>query len=171
MQTKRNIKTFFSALILILSIQSSSAQESKLLRQTLSSGGSSILCNLNGKSKLVQQSIGQASVIGTHTAQKQIVRQGFIQPKTSTHRLEVPVELDAIVYPNPFSQSINVQFNETLEGTAQISVYDLSGRLVEVDQMPSASLLQIEWNNLESGLYLLKIEVGQKFKTFKIQKT
>ncbi len=170
MQTTRNLIWVLTAVLMLFSAQVLDAQESKLLRQTLSSSGSSSNGIINGGSKLIQQSIGQSSMIGTYTSQNKIVRQGFIQPGTSTRTSKAPVELNALVYPNPFSESIYVQLNEALEGAAQISIYDLSGRLIENNQINASGLIILEKLNLENGFYLLKIQIGQKLKTFKIQK-
>ena len=66
------------------------------------------------------------------------------------------------IYPNPFSTQLNIEFNLTRSANTQITVTDLSGRVVA---QPAAGYYNngahsVEWNagNTAPGLYFVNIE-------------
>lgn len=133
------------------------AQE--LLRSTTGvSGSSSELKSANG-TYIVQQSVGQASVIGTFSQSGMTIRQGFIQPPIrvlGSPDLEDQL-LDAVLFPNPFESIVTVRFGEVLEGTLEIVIYDMLGRLVFEKQKPASSEVTLDLRTLSSAQYVLQI--------------
>jgi hypothetical protein len=70
------------------------------------------------------------------------------------------------VFPNPSTGRINYQFETSSEESLQISVFDLSGRLVQSDRfenLPAGQhLLPIYYNQLAEGTYLYQTLIGDK---------
>ena len=107
-----------SALFLVC-IQFTEAQNTTsayLARATTGAAGSSENVTINNKAYIVQQSIGQASVIGTFSDENYTFRQGFIQPNVLAKIIDlaIPLSLDAIIYPNPFLESVTISFSEQI---------------------------------------------------------
>ena len=85
--------------------------------------------------------------------------------------------VDAIqlsVYPNPVSQSANMQYTVYSMQYTNLAVYDSFGRKVEtlVDEMQQHGEFTVSWNaeGLPSGVYLYKLTAGDKIATGKIIK-
>lgn len=137
------------------------AQE--IMRSTLGVAGSSENFSANNKQYLVQQSIGQSSVIGKFQSNGIIARQGFIQPPMLSAKV-IPEEtsLLAIIYPNPFESQVIVSFNEMLKESLTIYIYDVLGRVVYSDNIAATQKTTISLDYLSSGMYILQIASGSK---------
>ncbi len=142
------------------------------LRSTLSIGSSNIL-NIKKNNNSVQQSIGQTSVIGPYQAKNYLLLQGFIQPsvfiKSKNQNISQNqgknlnlMNLQGMVYPNPFSESITISFSEEISGNINIEIDDLLGRTVYCNKYSATQELEIGLSNLTSGLYNIKIQTGNK---------
>jgi hypothetical protein len=70
------------------------------------------------------------------------------------------------VYPNPTN---NVWYLNSEEIIHEIQIYDLSGRLIITEHPHQSGIIQIDAFDLESGMYLLRIN-GNQIKDFKIIK-
>jgi hypothetical protein len=67
-------------------------------------------------------------------------------------------ELEMIVYPNPAKESIYIKLNENLSGNCQLSIHDISGRLVSQHNVTDPGMeLQLNIENLLQGVYHLSI--------------
>jgi len=64
---------------------------------------------------------------------------------------------DLKVFPNPLtnSKSMNLMFNKNV--SAQINIYDLTGKLVISDEIANESVKQINISSLYSGIYMLQV--------------
>ncbi|TMM57886.1 T9SS type A sorting domain-containing protein [Maribacter algarum] len=137
------------------------AQE--LLRSTLSTSGFSKQLSEKDGAFLVQQSIGQSSVIGTSQVNGVEVRQGFIQSGLKVSKLIVTEsDLDAVIYPNPIHSELNVKFNEDIDDNIFISIYDMMGRLVFIDEQKPQQEITLDLNALSSSTYAMRIVTGSK---------
>ena len=145
----------------LLFASASVAQE--LMRSTTGvSGGSRVIAE-GERSYLVQQSVGQSSVIGTFRNEDITARQGFIQPPIKVQRVfEDESDLDATIFPNPFSSGIQIIFNERVEGLISIDVFDIQGRLVHHEKKQAAGQLSIELETLSSAQYVLLVSTQTK---------
>ena len=69
-------------------------------------------------------------------------------------------------YPNPFNPSTTIRFDLPEEGFITMSVYDITGKLVEtlINKPMEPGTHRIQWNpvNLSSGLYIVQLEAGEK---------
>ena len=68
----------------------------------------------------------------------------------------------ASVWPNPFSQSVTIGCENDCSG-AQISIYDVSGKVVRTLKFASANSITIGREGMQSGMYFFRIERGSEF--------
>jgi len=61
------------------------------------------------------------------------------------------------VYPNPLSKSDILNLKFTINTSAKISVYNVTGKLALVDEINNAESKQIKTSALSNGIYMLKI--------------
>ncbi len=89
------------------------------------------------------------------------------EPETGIdeNQIEIVSSLSA-PSPNPFSSSLNIQFNLDQTSVIELSVYDLSGRLIEILEQDSFQEGEhsFDWTpgNLSSGCYLIRLSTPQE---------
>jgi len=79
----------------------------------------------------------------------------------------------ASIYPQPSTSEIFIEYpGITIEGTYQISVYSLSGKLelVKTIQSSNEQTLQLDIRQLTTGVHIMKVIQGDKTSTFRIMK-
>jgi hypothetical protein len=67
-------------------------------------------------------------------------------------------------YPNPASENINVELAMETEGTAHISLMDMTGRPVlqkTYDVSPSNNIVHLDIMNAANGFYILNVQLGE----------
>lgn len=140
------------------------SQSNPIIRSTTGASGASIQVEKENKTLLIQQSIGQPSAIGTYSNTNYVLRQGFIQPNILAKIKEknVPLDLKLNIYPNPFDKQISLTFNESIRSKINITVFDVSGRLIVTKAYEPYQYLDVKLNNLPSGEYILKVIANQK---------
>jgi|GEM_PF-1054427 len=78
------------------------------------------------------------------------------------------------VYPNPFTDCINVNLDLKQQETVTVGLFDLSGRMISqpVDQkiFSHQRTIRLDWPELPNGVYLLQITAGKTKETIKIVK-
>jgi hypothetical protein len=80
-------------------------------------------------------------------------------------------KLNYSVYPNPVKDILSLNFDNTLTETAALNLFDLNGRLVwSGSYLPYSGTKSVIMENLESGVYFLKISSNGINKTHKIIK-
>jgi hypothetical protein len=143
-----------------------------LARSTTGIAGSSKIMVVNSKTFVVQQSIGQASAIGTFYTKDYIARQGFLQPQISAYNkgIAIPLNLSATVYPNPFSESVTIAFSEQINDIIDVTVFDALGRIVFSNSYSAGQKVTIDFFNLPPAYYLLKVTANYKLFMKKIIK-
>lgn len=170
------MKIIFSIPFLLCFVLSTQAQDriakvenSKsyaIIRSSLGSGGSSNKVITNNGAYSVSQSIGQSSVIGTHSKNGYYLRQGYQQP---LHKIKVVNtskinDLDAKIFPNPFQEAVSIAFSETIKNDISVSVFDVNGKLVHSQEFPKSQHVQLNLDKLSTGNYILKaISNGKLF--------
>ena len=84
---------------------------------------------------------------------------------------ELLPSFDLMVYPNPMEEEANIMVSSSEKMQVNISIYDLSGKLVYAQSMSSNSSLKLQHLKLDQGVYLLTAtsESGEK-KTIKLMK-
>jgi subtilisin-like proprotein convertase family protein len=94
----------------------------------------------------------------------------------STTAVPLGVEENTIqnfsLYPNPNTGDFNVQFNSTSAENINLSVYDIRGRQVYLNTYANNGFFNqnIQLNNLQSGIYLVKVKDGKNEITKKFVK-
>lgn len=162
---KKNL--FYIFLILFYVSQFTKAQEAKsiyLARSTTGLSGSSGNIIVSNKNYTVQQSIGQNSAIGTFYNSNYIIRQGFIQPSVLAKISDAfkPIDLAVSFYPNPFAESASLEFTEKIIGNVKITVYNVLGSLVFSKIYKAHQKVKLDFNNLSSASYILKVTANNK---------
>jgi hypothetical protein len=72
---------------------------------------------------------------------------------------EMALENQLNIYPNPVTDVLNVQWNNTNE-TANLSIRDLSGRLVHSERVANGNAA-LDLSRLASGNYILELQTGE----------
>jgi Secretion system C-terminal sorting domain len=147
--------------ILLIAFGTSFSQET--VRATVGVSGNSFAITASGKQYVVQQSIGQASVIGANSTQDFTVLQGFIQPPIEIEAvIDEDNSLGAAVFPNPFTSNVQVRFSEEITAPLSIRLYDIAGRIVFSREVAPAREIQLDFDFLASASYMLSISHASK---------
>jgi len=162
MKQQRLLLIFIFFIFFRLNAQVTSSE--KLVRSTTGVSGSSELISSNNQQYVVQQSIGQASAIGTFNNVDYIARQGFIQLNVLAKIIDkdIPLNLEAIIYPNPFVEIITISFNEKVSNKIEVFVFDALGRVVFSKNYNAEQNLRVQFNNLSEANYILKVTANNK---------
>jgi hypothetical protein len=144
--------------------QAQNSSRDYLVRATMGTSGSSENVTANNKQYVVQQSIGQGSVIGTFEGSVYPVRQGFIQPNLMAKIVDlvVPLNLEATVYPNPFWECVSISFTEQIIGEVEVVVFDMVGRLVFSKSYTANQVVIAQFKPLPNANYILKVTANNK---------
>ena len=155
---------FAITLFLIQFSQAQNNSSEQLVRSSTGVSGSSEIITNNNKTYVVQQSIGQASAIGTFSNVDYILRQGFIQPNVlaKIRDVAIPLSLDAVIYPNPFVESVTISFSEQIIDKVEVAVFDVLGRLVFSKSYLANQKVNVQFNNLSVANYILKVTANNK---------
>lgn len=99
-------------------------------------------------------------IISTDAAgnsQTQIVSPAFyIGDELSTNEI---LKTKTLIYPNPFTDIVNIQVPENISGNYTLSVIDLSGRIIHSESNRlNGKILTYDGTSLNPGIYILKIE-------------
>ncbi|WP_333876639.1 zinc-dependent metalloprotease [Flavobacterium sp.] len=70
---------------------------------------------------------------------------------------------DFAIYPNPNNGNFTVQFNSTSAEAIQLAVFDIRGRQIFTNNYSNNGMFNetIQLNNLQSGVYLVKVKDGK----------
>ncbi len=152
------MKKIAIALFLILS---NSLIGQNLQRQMVSAQGNSIALT-NGM--YVSQSIGQQSITGTSQISNFILSQGYQKNLWKTYiKTNNTSLIHTKTYPNPFLNSLNFQFSKPISKPVQITVFDITGKVVfQQTNVPNETLLTINNLQLPSATYLVHL-TAEKF--------
>ena len=74
-----------------------------------------------------------------------------------------------ILFPNPTSDIININFVDTIS-RAKIIIYDTTGKIILTNEIGNINSNQINLSNFNNGIYFVKIETNEKSVTKKIIK-
>lgn len=159
-------------IFLCMVLTTASIQAQKLLRSTVGVAGTTSALSEGSNTLVIQQSIGQGSVIGTFVSGTVMLRQGFIQPPSiRTSIIEEDATLLASVYPNPFTEAVNISFSEEVSGNLSIIIFDMLGRKVYDQSKKAAQEMSVNLQSLSSAQYIMIVSSGNKqFKANLIKK-
>jgi hypothetical protein len=136
----------------------------KLRHLTISSSGSSETIQLNNNSYTLRQSIGQSSIIGIFNNDNYEFRQGFLQSDLflKIKNKNIPLSLNLIVYPNPFTEGVNLIFKEPIFTEIEVTLYDMLGRILLINNFDKSQDLDLKLFNIVSANYIIKVVANQK---------
>lgn len=130
-----------------------------LHHEMLSSQGTSTTTS-NGL--IVIQTVGQQSITGTSANKDYAVMQGFQQnfwgKYVNSSNLDAIAGIKIITYPNPFTETVNFRFSEPFSDIVSISIFDILGRLINVQKKKSVNnVLTIDLPSLPTSEYLVRL--------------
>ena len=132
---------------------------------TFAAGGTTKVIN----GKYYSHVIGQSSVVaGTAIKSGVTMRQGFKQPnllartiQKSGLKIQIADEnpMTYIVFPNPFSNKIKIQFSEISQSPTFIAIYSISGQSIWEKMYPEKidEVNLTDFENVRNGKYVLHI--------------
>jgi len=94
-----------------------------------------------------------------------IVDTNGIQIYDNSSIISIENRLEINIYPNPFSEIINIEYYSEDDEVQQIYLYDEQGRLLEsIENIERKSTCTISFNSLDlmNGIYILKIKSREK---------
>lgn len=80
--------------------------------------------------------------------------------------------VELVTYPNPFKNQVTISFNMAASGMADISIYNMEGRAIEIlaNQYFTSGKHNLTWNptgkNLPSGTYIVNFRINSPDGTF-----
>lgn len=77
------------------------------------------------------------------------------------------LQTDVVVYPNPFSSSTNIEINYSMQN-ALLIVYNVFGKIVNQLNNLNGKIIQVDRNNLSTGVYFFKLIENGKVLTGKL---
>ena len=119
---------------------------------------------INKKDYFIQQSVGQASVMGTYKSNEMLIIQGFIQPyawNTIVNK-EFPLDLTSSVYPNPFFETVQANFNEIIKTSIDVQVYDVLGKQVYSTQFSASQKIEVKLADVSEAVLHIENHCKQK---------
>jgi hypothetical protein len=162
------ITKYFKVIFFLVASSYASAQI--LHHQMISSQGINVKL-VNGI--LINQSIGQLSVVGNFTTPKGIVGQGYIQSlKVSPKHQKVKPTISVATYPNPFIDEIHFKFPYPVNDVVRASLFDTRGRLIFIqEKVPVQDVLTFNDLHFLGGTYFVKLELKNFIYSTQIIKT
>jgi hypothetical protein len=162
---KRNLLILF-IMLLTLSV---GAQQIK--QEVIASAGGFNVASDNSIS--ISWTLGE-TIIPTFTSQdgSLILTHGFQQKvliTTVAENILNPVQV--VVFPNPASELINIEFDTPTDGEISLFLLDTQGKLVKTEKIEAATTnKQINMQDLPSGIYYLRLTKGKLVNVYKVVK-
>ncbi len=75
---------------------------------------------------------------------------------------ESPTNSTALIYPNPTNQTATIEFNNPTKQNFTLTLYDLRGQIVRTINNITADKVEIERQNLASGLYFFQLRTDRQ---------
>ena len=92
-------------------------------------------------------------------------KMGSVSKQNSAEESSLPI----VLYPNPFSSAITLKVDEPNK-INNISIFDITGKLVESIQHSEITSSMSIGSSLKSSIYIVKVSATDGVKTFKIVK-
>jgi hypothetical protein len=112
------------------------------------------------------------TVIPTYQNGDLILTHGFQQQLiVATLEKNLDLQVEILIYPNPASDILNVQFGSPTEEVMSLLLIDTRGRVVKTISVEiSSSEKQINMQDMAAGLYYLKLTKGKLSNVYKVVK-
>ena len=156
-----------------MSAQRLVSQSPKLIKSVLTQAGSSNVTyqytDIAGtlKTTKIQQSIGQRGVVGLSNTSLSAVQQGYLNHvkvfKVDNTDSEFAATIDVSIYPNTFTDFVNIKFSKVSMYTIYIEVFDIRGRLVLKQEFQASSLISVATDRLQNAAsYVMRVSSGSQ---------
>ena len=101
-----------------------------------------------------------------------VLTHGFQQKLIVTAIDETINELVKIkIYPNPTSEMVNIRFDSPVEEEFVLNILDAQGKIIKTDKIELAmSEKQINFQDIPSGIYYIRLISGKHINVYKIVK-
>ena len=137
--------------------------------ETLIPFGDSVTVTFKTKANLSRYGIYNVSVYGTAN------NDDYIHNDTLAIKIEnTDIDEPLVVFPNPFTDELNIVINTDTSGIARIRMLDLTGRTLIDEEHKiewGENLINISGQVLNSAVYFIKIESPGIRKTIPVIKT
>jgi hypothetical protein len=143
--------------------QSFSNRSNLILRSNIQSNtaATTLGSSKNNNAVKAQYVFGQTPLLGSVSLSGVEIRQGFLQPLSVFRGQPIAPQLIVNVYPNPFVDRIQIDFDATPVDDVHTALYDMRGRLVSKSGFKNPSnKIEVDLNELGSGKYMLVINTG-----------
>lgn len=156
------------AIFLLTPIPIVNAQSFQLKSSTMTSIG---IGTVQVENYIVQQSIGQSSVVGPFKNKGIYVFQGFLNGATQIKKSsEMPLKI--VAYPNSFVGEVNFRFVPGYKKQVEISIFDFIGRNVfKGVRIPIDNEIELDLEFLSVGLYVVIFNYENTFSQVRIIKS
>ncbi|MEZ4887794.1 MAG: family 16 glycosylhydrolase [Chitinophagales bacterium] len=96
----------------------------------------------------------------------------FQESNDATSIIEVPTGENLSIYPNPFLNNLNVDFEQAVEQNVALRLYRLDGQLIDTYSVPlkNNKIILNNLGELAKGMYLIQFSLGTENYSFKIIK-
>ena len=100
----------------------------------------------------------------------------YNQPENNNNQLDLNIDntLKANIYPNPFTKNFNIEIEVENSQNISIEISDIDGKIINTYNKNinlGINTIPINANNLDKGIYFVKITTAENSKVFKIVKT
>jgi len=92
---------------------------------------------------------------------------------TSIDEINRNLKRNLILYPNPVKDQLQVLFNSTADESVQIQIINIQGKVVSQHQLKSIegqNRIEITVSSCQKGLYLCRLQIGNKSESNKFIK-
>lgn len=101
------------------------------------------------------------------------VRQGVVDYQEENCNLVSTVEefkKSIKIFPNPAQQHLNITLVDAWQGTLQLQIRTMTGKLLQETELHSQRSIRLDIANLTNGIYILSMKNGTQQATFKVLK-
>jgi hypothetical protein len=99
-----------------------------------------------------------------------IAKLGNVNQSVGKHELDA--EYIFSVYPNPFTNSLSIEYNSLKKEYSTIAIFDINGKKVyensRVETLKGKNIISLNNMDLNNGLYFISILVDGKSRSYKV---
>jgi hypothetical protein len=159
------MKRYIFILVTLLFVLNASAQT----QQVIASAGGYYTSAVN---LTLSWTLGETIIPSYGPTNGLILTHGFqsiLRTVTVEENIDTPVKVT--VFPNPASDYLNISFADPLDTEVSLILIDAQGKLFKSQVIESSTTeIQLNFQDLPSGLYLLKLTKGKLSNVYKVIK-
>jgi hypothetical protein len=159
------MKRYIFILVTLLFVLNASAQT----QQVIASAGGYYTSAVN---LTLSWTLGETLIPSYGPTNGLILTHGFqsiLRTVTVEEKIDAPVKVT--VFPNPAGDYLNIRFADPLDTEVSLIIIDAQGKLFKTQVIESSTTeIQLNFQDLPSGLYLLKLTKGKLSNVYKVIK-